>query len=137
MNEETNISVSDLAAVLGLDPKSTKSDVLARLSSNLANQQPGGKGKRWKLSKVFKNREHFDQLARQPVRVRVRVNQPISERGAVYYPEERNQRGQVTKPADVFITDRARLQKIAWAVAEVSDGTPTTAELAAKEAKAA
>ena len=127
------ITIAEFATALGLDPKATKEAVLARLTS-LSSSPPAGILKKFKLSKKFKSHEEHHELSRQPVRVRVIAKQPIAERGKVYWPEERNERGQVKKPADVFTSDRARLPKIAWAVEEVDKGTPTTEELATKKA---
>jgi hypothetical protein len=119
------ITVADLAAALRLPEESTKADVLTALS----NLRPAGRGPR-KLSKKFKSQAEYDSLAKKEVRVRVTAPHPIAERGGVYSPPVFEANGRMKTPGDVFITDAARLRKIAPFVEQVSDSTPTTAEVA-------
>jgi hypothetical protein len=79
-----------------------------------------------RISSSFKSKEHHDELAKKPVRVRVTSPGPIMERGEVYFPAERNKEGKIIKAADVFDTTEARLPKIKWAVEVVDKSTPLT-----------
>ena len=128
-DETNNLTVSDLATALGLTTSATKAEVLAAISS----LRGGGRSPR-RLSKKFTSKQHFEQLSKQEVRVRVVAPHPIAERGGHYCPAVLSPNGQVKTPGDVFITDRARLLKLGPMVEEVDKGTPTTAELAAKKA---
>jgi hypothetical protein len=152
------ITLAEFAGALGLDPKAPKEVVIKALAELLAarreqsarieileeelerfasapRQASGGRPKR--LSKKYESVREFEKLSRDEVRVRVVTSHPIAERGGVYYPAERNKDGRITKPGDVFITDRARLKKIATMVEEVPKDTLTTAEAKAKEAQKA
>lgn len=127
-----SITVADLAAALRLPADTTKADVL----NALGNLRPGGGRPPRKLSKVYESQAHYDALKKQSVKVRVTAPHPIAERGAVYYPAVLEPNGRVKTPADVFVTDRARLAKIASMVEEVDRNTPTTAELEARKKEA-
>jgi hypothetical protein len=131
-DQNETITVADLAAAFKLHPGSSKAEVLAAVGALRGGSRPPRK-----LSKVYRSLQHFEQLKAQPVRVKVTARHPICERGGVWYPAEFDRHGKVIKPADVFITDRARLLKISSMVEEVSDDTPTSEELAAKAKKEA
>jgi hypothetical protein len=135
MPEETNITVAEFATALGLDSKAAKADVLAALA--LLRVTSGAAPRRRKLSKKYESAAAYDALSKRKVKVRVTAPHPLHERGETYFPAVLDPSGREKKPGDVFVTDEARLLKLATMVEEVPKDTPTTAELKEKEAKKA
>jgi hypothetical protein len=126
------ISIAEFATALGLGDKATKADVLDALA--VLRVTTGARPRQRKLSKKFRSVAEYDKLSQEPVKVRITAPHPLHERGETYFPAVLDPNGREKKPGDVFVTDKARLRKIASFVVEVPSDTPTTAELKAKEA---